>query len=168
MNHGISLQKEYSIWSGDEWHLVQSDFKAKLGDLVRVDLYVNAPSTRYFVVVNDPLPGSLEVLDTNLRTTSNSNVEKLNAKSDLSSIWFNSNSWLEFETYYNKGFYFQEIRKDSMRFYSEKLDNGQYHLKYIAQVIAPGSFYAMPSVALEMYNEDIYGKTAGYILNIQR
>ena len=168
VNHGISLQKEYSIWSGDEWHLVQSDFKAKLGDLVRVDLYVNAPSTRYFVVVNDPLPGSLEVLDTNLRTTSNSNVEKLNAKSDLSSIWFNSNSWLEFETYYNKGFYFQEIRKDSMRFYSEKLDNGQYHLKYIAQVIAPGSFYAMPSVALEMYNEDIYGKTAGYILNIQR
>jgi uncharacterized protein YfaS (alpha-2-macroglobulin family) len=55
-------------------------------------------------------------------------------------------------------FYRQEIRHDSVRFYSDYLTPGNYHLSYTAQAIAEGEFKSMPVLAEEMYDPDVYGK----------
>ena len=45
-----------------------------------------------------------------------------------------------------------------MRFYSDYLPAGNYHLSYTAQAIAEGRFTVMPTLAVEMYDPDVYGK----------
>ncbi|MGR9072045.1 MAG: alpha-2-macroglobulin family protein [Gammaproteobacteria bacterium] len=47
-----------------------------------------------------------------------------------------------------------------MRFYSDYLPAGRYHLSYTAQAIAPGEFARRPARAEEMYDPDVYGRTA--------
>ena len=42
----------------------------KTGELVKVDLYVSIPAPRYFVVVDDPVPGGLEPVNRELATSS--------------------------------------------------------------------------------------------------
>ena len=53
-----------------------------------------------------------------------------------------------------------------MRFYSDYLPAGNYHLSYAAQAIATGTFSALPSMAEEMYDPDVYGKTEGLNLKV--
>jgi uncharacterized protein YfaS (alpha-2-macroglobulin family) len=38
------------------------------------------------------------------------------------------------------------------------LPAGRYHLTYVAQAIAPGTFTALPTRAEEMYNPEVFGK----------
>ena len=45
-----------------------------------------------------------------------------------------------------------------MRFYSDYLPPGNYHLSYTAQAIAEGKFTVQPTLAEEMYDPDVYGK----------
>ena len=55
-------------------------------------------------------------------------------------------------------FYHKELRHDSVRFYSDWLPAGNYHLSYTAQAIAEGEFVSMPVYAEEMYDPDVFGK----------
>jgi alpha-2-macroglobulin len=80
-------------------------------------------------------------------------------------IWFKYNDWIDFDTS-RWSFYHQELRHDSARFYSDYLPPGNYHLSYAAQAIASGSFSALPTMAQEMYEPDVYGKTPGLTLNV--
>jgi hypothetical protein len=66
-NNGLEIHREYSVKRDGEWALA-SEFVP--GDLVRVDLYVTAPAMRSFVVVEDKVPGALEPIDRNVRTSS--------------------------------------------------------------------------------------------------
>ncbi|MCK5237130.1 MAG: hypothetical protein KAR06_09105, partial [Deltaproteobacteria bacterium] len=63
-------------------------------------------------------------------------------------------------------FYHKELRHDSVRFYSEFLQGGNYHLSYTAQAVAPGNFIVMPTHAEEMYNPDVFGKGSPAKLNV--
>jgi uncharacterized protein YfaS (alpha-2-macroglobulin family) len=51
------------------------------------------------------------------------------------------------------------MRHDVVRYYSDTLPQGNYHLSYTAQVIADGEFTAPAAFAEEMYNPDIYGRS---------
>ena len=63
-------------------------------------------------------------------------------------------------------FYHQELRHDAVRFYSDYLPAGNYHLSYTAQAIATGEFRVMPSHAEEMYNPDVFGKDVPALLTV--
>ena len=54
-----------------------------------------------------------------------------------------------------------------MRFYSEWLPAGRYHLRYAAQAIAPGEFLIRPAHAEEMYAPDVFGDSEPGRLLIQ-
>ena len=49
------------------------------------------------------------------------------------------------------------MRNDSVRFYSEDLEGGNYHLSYAAQAIGKGEFLVPPVRAEEMYSPETYG-----------
>ena len=65
-------------------------------------------------------------------------------------------------------FYHQELRHHAVRFYSEYLPAGNYHLSYTAQAIAPGEFIVMPVHAEEMYDPDVFGKGVPATLIVNR
>ena len=81
VNAGIEIHREYSIERDGKWILVRSPVQVKTGDLVRVDLFVSLPSERYFVVVEDPVPGGLEPVNRELATSSEIDARKGNLNS---------------------------------------------------------------------------------------
>lgn len=156
VNAGIDIRREYSVQKDGKWSLASSPIKINRGDLVKVDLYLSLPTARSFVVVNDPLPGGLETVNRDLATASGVDADQALFDEAGGSYWFKFSDWQE----YNFGrwsFYHKELRHDSARFYSDWLEPGNYHLSYMAQAVASGTFAAPPVKAEEMYDPDIYG-----------
>ena len=164
-NAGIEVHREYSVERGGKWELLETPAQVKRGELVRVDLYLSVPAARNFVVLDDAVPGGLEPVNRDLATSSEVDARKGDFKAANNSFWFKFSDWIDFGVS-RWSFYHQEIRHDSVRFYSDYLPAGNYHLSYAAQAIATGSFNALPAMAQEMYDPDVYGKTEGLTLKV--
>lgn len=162
---GLEIRREYMVERNGKFVLLSSPVQLKKGELVKVNLFIEVPSARSFVVVNDPLPGALEVINTALATSSKRDSEKIDAL-DKTSFYWTYSDWNYF-SYGSDGFYHQEVRHDSVQFYSEYLEKGRYRLTYMAQVIAAGDFVAMPGHAEEMYEPDVFGKTPAAKFEVQ-
>ena len=165
INSGIEIRREYAVERDGKFVLLHSPMAIRRGELVRVDLFVSIPSARHFVVVNDPIPGGLEAINTDFATTSTIDAEKGHFKAAAESWFFNYSDW----SYYGRhfwSFYHKELRHDSARFYADYLPAGNYHLSYTAQAIAEGKFSVMPVHAEEMYDPDVYGKGLSSILQV--
>jgi uncharacterized protein YfaS (alpha-2-macroglobulin family) len=156
VNAGIDIRREYSVKRDGKWKLLENPAALHRGELVRVDLFVSLPTARNFVVVNDPLPGGLETVNTDLATASNVDDRQAEYDEAGGSFWFHYGDWNEYGFSF-WSFYHRELRADSVRFYSDWLPAGNYHLSYAAQAIAEGSFAALPVRAEEMYDPDVYG-----------
>lgn len=158
INSGIEIRKEYSRKVDGEYELLTSDVALNRGDTIRVDLYLSLPAARNFVVVDDPIPGGFEAVNTDLKTASSFDAEEGEAPLAGGSYWYRINDWIDFATS-RWSFYHRELKFDSARFYSEYLAPGNYHLSYVVQAIAPGKFVSLPARAEEMYDPDVFGQT---------
>jgi uncharacterized protein YfaS (alpha-2-macroglobulin family) len=157
-NAGIEVIREYSVQRGGAWTLLASPAEIKRGELLRVDLFVDMPAARNFVVVDDPVPGGLEPVNRDLATASTVDADAGEFQAAGGSFWFKYSDWSEYGvTLWD--FYHRELRHDSARFYADYLPAGHYHLSYAAQAIASGEFSASPTRAEEMYDPDVYGKS---------
>jgi uncharacterized protein YfaS (alpha-2-macroglobulin family) len=145
INAGIEVKRQYHVERAGKWIKLKTPMQIKTGELVKVDIDLFTPSPRYFVVVDDAVPGGLEPVNRDLATSSKIEVE--------------NNSW---------NFYHQELRHHAVRFYSDYLPAGNYHLSYVAQAIAPGEFNIMPTHAEEMYEPDVFGKGRSGRLIVKR
>jgi uncharacterized protein YfaS (alpha-2-macroglobulin family) len=157
INAGIEIHREYSVKRNGEWMLLDSPMQVERGELVRVDLFVSLPTARNFVVVDDPVPGGLEPVNRDLATASKVDADEGAFKAAGGSWWFRYSDWSSYGVS-RWSFYHQELRHDAVRFYSDYLPAGNYHLSYTAQAIATGEFRVMPSHAEEMYDPDVFGK----------
>ena len=165
LNSGIDIRKEYSVKREDKWVLLDASNKIKRGELVRIDIYVSLPTARNFLVVDDPVPGGLEPVNRDLATSSVIDADAGKFQAANNSWWNNFNDWSLYNSSY-WSFYHKELRHDSVRFYSDYLPAGNYHLSYVAQAIASGEFIKMPIHAEEMYEPDIFGNGLSGILKI--
>lgn len=165
VNAGIDIHREYSVERNGTWTLLDNPGEIKRGELVRVDIYLSLPTARHFVVVDDPVPGGLEPVNRDLATASLVDADKGNFQAAESSWWFRFNDWKPFGSSH-WSFYHKELRHDAVRFYSDYLPPGRYHLSYTAQAIAEGAFTRMPVHAEEMYDPDVYGKGLPGVLRI--
>ncbi len=155
-NAGFDVRREYSVEREGGWELLDSPALLRQGELVRVDLYVSLPAARNFVVVEDPVPGGLEPVQRELATSSTIDADKERTGMPPNAFFFTRDDWRWFG-WTRWSFYHRELRHDAVRFYSEYLPAGSYHLSYVAQAIAPGSFRALPVRAEEMYDPDVFG-----------
>lgn len=167
INSGIEVRREYSVERDGKWVLLDRKMKLKTGELVRVDIFVSLPAARNFVVVEDPVPGGLEPVNRELATSSGVDADKGEFKHAGGSFWFKRDDWLEYG-YSRWSFYHKELRHHAVRFYSEYLPAGNYHLSYVAQSIAPGEFSVLPLHAEEMYDPDVFGKGLPASLDVKR
>lgn len=157
INSGIEIRREYSVEREGKFIILDSPMNIKRGELVKVDLFVSVPTARHFVVVNDPIPGGLEPVNTDLATASQVDADKAKFKSADGSWFYKFSNWSYYGRYF-WSFYHKELRHDSARFYADYLPAGNYHLAYTSQAIAEGDFTVMPVHAEEMYDPDVYGK----------
>lgn len=157
INAGIEIRREYSVEREGAWTLLESPMEIRRGELVRVDLFLSLPAARNFVVVDDPVPGGLEPVNRDLKTASTVDADKGRYQAAGGSWWFNYGDWNSYGVS-RWSFYHQELRHDSVRFYSDYLAAGNYHLSYTAQAIAPGEFAVIPVHGEEMYDPDLFGK----------
>lgn len=166
INAGIEIHREYSVERDGEWRLAQSPFQIRTGELVRVDLFVSLPAERFFVVVDDPVPGGLEPVSKDLATSSEVDAQKAESSIPLESYRNHFSDWRSFGVS-RWSFYHKELRHSAARFYSERLAPGRYHLSYTAQAIAPGEFTVLPARAEEMYAPDVFGKSSPAVLKVE-
>ncbi|MBU2431100.1 MAG: large extracellular alpha-helical protein, partial [Proteobacteria bacterium] len=157
INAGIDIRKEYSVERDGNWILLTDPMQIKRGELVRVDIFLSLPAARHFVVVDDPVPGGLEPVNAQLATASVLDAQKADFNPAKTSWWFKFSDWLSYGIS-RWSFYHQELGHDAVRFYSDYLGPGNYHLSYTAQAIASGRFLEMPVHAQEMYEPDVFGK----------
>src|SRR5262249_57362849 len=167
VNAGMEVHREYSVERGRGWVLLESPLQLRLGELVRVDLYVSLPAARNFVVVDDPVPGGLEPVNRDLATASQTDAEKAAVPYAAGSWWFRYNDWRAFGSTRWR-FYHKELRHQAVRFYSEDLPARRDHLAYVTQAIAPGAISLHPLPAEEMYNPETYGQSAPATLRVLR
>jgi hypothetical protein len=166
INAGMELRREYSVERDGKWTLLATPMRIKVGELVRVDLYLSLRAARNFVVVDDPVPGGVEPVNRDLATASTVDADKGEVKRPEGSFWFRHDDWIDFGFSYGN-FYHKELRHHAARFYSEYLPAGNYHLSYVAQSIAPGEFIVLPTHAEEMYDPDVFGKSAPAWLRVE-
>lgn len=167
INSGIDIRKECSVKTSNGWKLLNFGDSIKRGDLIRVDIYLSTPALRSFVVVEDSVLGGLEPVNRDLATSSIEDSNTGNEDDYPKESWLKQHSdWYEFSDS-RWSFYHKELNFDKVRFYSEYLYAGNYHLTYTAQAIAEGIFKAVPIKAEEMYNPDIFGKGLPFELKIE-
>ncbi|MFH2043605.1 MAG: alpha-2-macroglobulin family protein [Pseudomonadota bacterium] len=165
INSGIEVRREYSVERDGKFILLNSPMDIKRGELVKVDLFVSVPTARHFVVINDPIPGGLEPLNTDLATASSVDADKGSFKAAEGSWFYQFSNWSYYGRYF-WSFYHKELRHDSARFYADYLPAGNYHVSYTSQAIAEGKFTVMPVYVEEMYDPDVYGKGLPATLNV--
>ena len=166
INAGIEIRREYTVERDGRWMLLDSPMQIKRGELVRVDLFLSLPTLRHFVVVDDPVPGGLEPVNTDLATASGIDAAKGAFKAADGSWWFHYSDWSYYGRY-GYSFYHKELRHHAARFYADYLPAGNYHLSYTAQAIAEGRFSVMPVYAEEMYDPEVFGKGLPATLGVE-
>jgi uncharacterized protein YfaS (alpha-2-macroglobulin family) len=157
VNSGLVVKREYSVERQGQWLPRATPMRIRRGELVRVDLYLSLPAARNFVVVDDPVPGGLETVNRDLATASTVDADKGRYLRSVASFWFSREDWRGFGSS-RWSFYHRELRHDAARFYSDYLPAGNYHLSYMTQAIAAGSFQVLPLRAEEMYDPDVFGQ----------
>ena len=157
-NYGIDVRKTYWVKKQDQWVELDNAMSLTRGEVVHVGLYLDIRDRRDFVIVDDPVPGALEPINTALAKTNKSELAptrdlfgKLIPKG-IEGEWntLGSSRWC---------FYRREIRHDSVRFMSDFLPPGRYRLYWSGRVISTGEFVARPAHAEAMYSPEVYGNT---------
>ncbi|MDN5874748.1 MAG: hypothetical protein L0H29_10255, partial [Sinobacteraceae bacterium] len=137
-NAGFSLRRAYRVERNGEWQKVEPTTILKRGDMIRVDLYLDVPTTRHHVVLSDPLPGGFQAVNRQLATAMHTTPDRQPGSTVL---WFNYGAWPN-GSITHSGFYHRETGFDAVRFFADTLRAGHYHLVYTVQAISPGRFIA--------------------------
>ncbi|MDH4468339.1 MAG: alpha-2-macroglobulin family protein [Bacteriovoracaceae bacterium] len=164
VNSGMQVERNYYLKSNDGKWVKPSQttktnlIKLKRGQLVKVNLKVTIPANRFQVVLDDRLPAGLGPLNTALATTSVEDARSEQIKTSGNYFWNEDDDWYRF--YANGGFYHREMYLHSVQYFAKYLPKGEYQIDYIAQAIATGEFNANPAIVEQMYEPEVYGKSA--------
>ena len=154
LNRGFAISRRYSLVDEPD-RFVSS---ANLGDLVRVEITVVAPTDRLFVTVEDFLPAGLEPIDARLDTVSHWTKERLrNDRREARRAGGPSYSapWLPW--YYNPWDQI-DTRDDRVIVSADRLTEGVYRFTYYARATTPGTFVAPPARVEETYFPEVFGR----------
>ena len=161
---GFEIHREYVVYRNHESHILQPGDHVKKGELVLVNLYLNNKFDRYFVVVDDTVPGGIEPVNFELGTASR--FDKSRERQDI----LPTSQWFEDFADASRGrwsFEYRELGLQNVRYYAKQISRGKFHLKWVGQVITPGEFTVMPTHVEEMYRPVMFGKSEPWTLIVK-
>ena len=140
-NNGVSITKNY-------YRILKDGTKEPLenptvSDLVEVELVVHFTKPLSYIVIDDPLPGTFECVNSDFETQST------HVRSSTKKSWVISN---------------QELRDDRALFFLNYAYEGSTTLSYLARITSAGTV-TTPSAKVEaMYDPETYGLTESVLM----
>jgi uncharacterized protein YfaS (alpha-2-macroglobulin family) len=130
---------------------------AKPGDMLLARLTVVIPNERHYVVIDDPLPAGLEVIDTSLLTSPQALQPQ---EYDWNKLDSSGYGWWFFNHV--------ELRDSKVVLSADYLPAGTYVYTYYVRAVTPGSFRTIPPTAQEFYFPEVYGRGDGSLFEVKQ
>jgi uncharacterized protein YfaS (alpha-2-macroglobulin family) len=157
LDKGIVLERSYSP-TDEKGKDGAPAVSFKAGELVRVTLKLHLPKERRFVAVTDPLPAGFEPVESWFATTaadlSRRQVREESGGEDWTAWWQRG------------GFDHVERHDDHVLLFATRLSEGEHKFSYVVRATTSGSFGVAPSRAEEMYEPEVFGRTASAVVEV--
>jgi len=133
---------------------VGSDSVASIsaGATSKVTITISTNQDRNFVVVDDPIPAGVEIINTSFQT-SGSNLREQEQ---------NNTNWWEWNPFRHR-----EMYDDKALFFADFLPAGVHTLTYLVRATSYGTFQAPATRAEGMYEPEVFGQTSSKALRVQ-
>lgn len=149
LDQGFRIERTYAVrGSGTP----ATSFKA--GDLIEITLRIRNTKERRYVAVTDPIPAGTEPVESWFATTASDLVEQ-------QSQWAGSWAWWE-----RGGFDHVERHDDRVDLFATRLSEGDHEFKYLVRATTSGTFITAPTHAEEMYEPEVFGRTATSVIEV--
>jgi len=146
LDQGFNVERKYS----------KKTFKA--GDLIKVTLRIRNTKERIFVAVTDPIPAGTEPVESWFATTA-TDLAEAQAKSDTGGDWM---SWWQ-----RGGFDHVERHDDRVTLFATRLGEGMHEFTYMVRATTAGMFITAPMTVEEMYEPEVFGRTASEVVEVK-
>jgi alpha-2-macroglobulin len=147
MDKGFNVERRYS----------QKTFKA--GDLIKVTLRIRNTKERRFVAVTDPIPAGTEPVESWFATTATDLAEAQSKDDRQGDDWM---SWWK-----HGGFDHVERHDDRVNLFATRLGEGMHEFTYMVRATTAGTFITAPTHAEEMYEPEVFGRTASEVIEVK-
>jgi uncharacterized protein YfaS (alpha-2-macroglobulin family) len=158
LDTGINIERTYAPFVETGTRPAATTFKA--GDLVRVTLTLRLTKERRFVAVTDPLPAGFEAVESWFATTARSLADQQDQQGENDGDWL---AWWRLG-----GFSHVERHDDRVQLFATRLSEGRHTFTYVVRATTAGTFRTAPAHAEEMYEPEVFGRTATHVIEIKR
>ncbi len=155
LDQGIRVERHYA--RRDQPDVETKSFEA--GELVRVTIRLTLSKERRWVAVSDPLPAGLEPVESLFATTASDLGEEQQAEDQGGDWW---------EVWQRGGFDHVERHDDRVNLFATRLSEGVHEYSYVARATTAGVFRTAPTHAEEMYEPEVFGRTATDVVTVER
>jgi uncharacterized protein YfaS (alpha-2-macroglobulin family) len=165
LDAGFRIERRYEPFVEKGTRPAATSFKA--GDLVRVTLTFNLTKERRWVAVTDPLPAGFEAVESWFATTK----QELAAQQDQhrGPRFRDRDAEAEWEPWWlDGGFDHVERHDDRVELFATMLSEGRHEFSYVARATTAGTFRTAPARAEEMYEPEVFGRTATAVIEVKR
>ena len=156
-DQGIRIERSYGPYVENGSRPATTTYKA--GDLVRVTLTLQLTKERRFVAVTDPLPAGFEPVESWFATSAAALARDQEASAQAGD-W---TSWWQ-----RGGFDYVERFDDRVQLFATRLSEGRHVFSYIARATTAGTFRTAPAHAEEMYEPEVFGRTATAVIEVRK
>jgi alpha-2-macroglobulin len=158
LDNGFRIDRTYEPYVESGSRPASSTYKA--GDLVRVTLRFNLTKERRFVAVTDPLPAGFEAVESWFATSAAALSSQQDRQTEEEGNW---NWWWE-----RGGFDHVERHDDRIQLFATRLSDGVHEFSYIVRATTVGTFRTAPARAEEMYEPEVFGRTATAVIEVRK
>jgi alpha-2-macroglobulin len=165
MDNGFRIERRYArVGANDQVGEPSTSFKA--GELVQVTLSFELTKERRFVAVTDPLPAGFEAVESWFDTTARTLAAGTDGQAYLAGTAVDEDASARW--WRRGGFNHVERHDDRVQLFATRLAEGTHEFSYIVRATTAGSFRTAPARAEEMYQPEIFGRTATTVIEVKR
>lgn len=154
LDQGFSVERQYTLQNGKT---ALTSFKA--GDLIKVTLRVRNTKERRYVAITDPIPAGTEPVESWFATTATDLADAQNRQDHGRSNWY---AWWQ-----NGGWDHVERHDDRVDLFATRLGEGNHEFTYMLRATTAGTFITSPLHAEEMYEPEVFGRTATDVVEVK-
>ena len=158
LDQGMLIERSYAPFKENVDQPASTRFNA--GDLVRVTLRFTLTKERRYVAVTDPLPAGFEPVESWFATTAS---DLARAQDDQNEPDDNGWRWW----WERGGFDHVERHDDKVLLFATRLSEGVHEFSYIVRATTTGTFRTAPAHAEEMYEPEVFGRTATAMIEVR-
>jgi hypothetical protein len=163
LDAGFNITRRYEPFVESGTRPASTSYAA--GDLVRVTLTFQLTKERRFVAATDPLPAGFEAVESWFATTARDLAARQDDQSDVDDT-DETSGWTRW--FRKGGFDHIERHDDRVQLFATRLSAGTHEFSYIARATTAGTFRTAPAHAEEMYEPEVFGRTATTVIEVRR